>query len=984
MAPTDDSHPADEPSGALPAAHVESSGPPKNPKLRKRTKTGCLTCRKRRIKCDEARPICRNCTKSKRHCEGYNQRVIFKSPLRNWPAAPGNLSDTLPFHSGVIPTPRPDFEEQQPISTETQHQSAFTGQNPPPQHSKESYYDENLQTNRQPGTAYDATTINFANRLSDGAQVPSQLPFTGQAQLRWSHGPSFQPLPQVAQETSNASHMTPFSSYSIRQQQNPQSQPLQQTRFPIALADNESANHRLLFPNTDIYQQADQDVLVPTELLQEAAVENEDDEYFDVDTSDDEMELIPTDSMSVPNGQRQGFEMMLKLYRDNINDLSVRSYNTMLYRGILDNYRPERTANPLKNPATARVFAHFIHATGPTLSIYERNPRNATAMFSTEAVHPSQQSLWTYTLPMMALNNQGLLHAMLAIASLHIAKLQSASQTPSLKHYAYALKKVRAAVDHSRRRHHPTTVAATLLLGFYEIMTADHVKWSSHLLGAKELFSELNFKEMTMAWRRQKTGEESAQRNFAFEHPAATINQRLFGKPYCPLPNEHTVGRLMGHVVRYDEFGKVEDGRSSGNQNKKSAGAVDIEHYEIYQDLWWWYSRHDAFQSVISGNRLLTDYSKWSDCPPRGPLGDPEALYGTHDHTVLLLGRIADFAARDRDRKIKAVNANGGQWRPGPGFPVAPPPTSYQQMTQQQGPGAHTHAKPRQSSSPEFYGMAPSSGRLQMPSHYERGSERHPTDSQTSHDETDLSQATTRAIDEWNDIRNALVSYASQLGSHFQPLPHDVMEQLLTPFGLSIQYRSYDIGIVWAMYYMMHIILIRCHPAMPPAAMVAAAVAAPQTKDIANLIGRICAGVVPLTHNLPLNPSLGAALIETSMPLFIAGIQYTDAQQRAWLVTRVKDIERRTGWASAGMIANGCQKVWEKAGQAGRGPPYVYPRDVGNPDERVAGRIEENGGYSQPPMDLTDRRFLRSNPITRVHWAFGLLSADEDVRPAPS
>ncbi|CAA20477.3 DNA-binding transcription factor, zf-fungal binuclear cluster type Gsf1 [Schizosaccharomyces pombe] len=38
---------------------------------RKRTKTGCLTCRKRRIKCDERKPICYNCIKSKRQCEGY-------------------------------------------------------------------------------------------------------------------------------------------------------------------------------------------------------------------------------------------------------------------------------------------------------------------------------------------------------------------------------------------------------------------------------------------------------------------------------------------------------------------------------------------------------------------------------------------------------------------------------------------------------------------------------------------------------------------------------------------------------------------------------------------------------------------------------------------------------------------------------------------------------------------------------------------------
>jgi len=52
----------------------------KTRKSRKRTKTGCLTCRKRRIKCGEERPTCTNCTKSRRHCEGYNPRIVFKTP----------------------------------------------------------------------------------------------------------------------------------------------------------------------------------------------------------------------------------------------------------------------------------------------------------------------------------------------------------------------------------------------------------------------------------------------------------------------------------------------------------------------------------------------------------------------------------------------------------------------------------------------------------------------------------------------------------------------------------------------------------------------------------------------------------------------------------------------------------------------------------------------------------------------------------------
>ncbi|KAL5401059.1 hypothetical protein PMIN03_011846 [Paraphaeosphaeria minitans] len=59
------------------------------PKARKRTKTGCLTCRKRRIKCGEERPTCTNCILSECQCEGYNQRVVFKPPIGDWPNATG-------------------------------------------------------------------------------------------------------------------------------------------------------------------------------------------------------------------------------------------------------------------------------------------------------------------------------------------------------------------------------------------------------------------------------------------------------------------------------------------------------------------------------------------------------------------------------------------------------------------------------------------------------------------------------------------------------------------------------------------------------------------------------------------------------------------------------------------------------------------------------------------------------------------------------
>lgn len=49
---------------------------------RSRTRSGCLTCRDRHIKCDEQQPVCKNCIKSKRKCHrgirlNFTQYTIY-------------------------------------------------------------------------------------------------------------------------------------------------------------------------------------------------------------------------------------------------------------------------------------------------------------------------------------------------------------------------------------------------------------------------------------------------------------------------------------------------------------------------------------------------------------------------------------------------------------------------------------------------------------------------------------------------------------------------------------------------------------------------------------------------------------------------------------------------------------------------------------------------------------------------------------------
>ena len=346
---------------------------------------------------------------------------------------------------------------------------------------------------------------------------------------------------------------------------------------------------------------------------QSAAVEDPEDDYFDVD-SDGDPEFGTCQKPHKFNDHTRDLGLMLAMSAAQ-DDGGLRSYTAFLNEpNVLATYRPTATASPLMDPQTARVFCHFVTSTGPSLSIYERHPTNPSVMFTGAPVPASQQALWTYTLPTLALNHQGLLHSMLALASLHIAKLQHTSPTPSLKHYHYALRRVARAVGLPSRRHEIATFAATLLLGFYEVMTAEHSKWNSHLAGARQLAMEIDFAGMTKRIKAMKQRSELNRKSQYYES--------LNGPGYPPYYNgynhhedlnleqdkdidESLVSTIMGMTVRYGELGHVVDESGAANPGTKPLTAKDLETYRIQSDLFWWYCKQDCYQSIVSGNRLL-------------------------------------------------------------------------------------------------------------------------------------------------------------------------------------------------------------------------------------------------------------------------------------------------------------------------------------------------------------------------------------------
>lgn len=702
-------------SGLLPDLDADAAF--KNRSSRKRTKTGCLTCRKRRIKCGEERPVCKNCVKSKRHCEGYNQRVVWKpqvidfrhlqngaatitfpaatlgmdfdghpsgmmygiSPASGhpmgsvaYPASHGMLAHPYDHHAHMAshvgphggphaeqlssPGPGGFLESSSDVAGVAGYQHSWTRSQAP----------YNSRAHAQPIQPYQqAQYPQYASTMP--AQVPSSQPLfmppyteAGSAMPRsfaptlpyistdvnmpptpalvmdrdWPSAstqsgpsPSFAGFPQLPSSGAmversvslDGASVLPSTSHATSLEHNnwsarssiphtlPHTHPntvdgSSEIPWTGVLTDNTATAHGL--PIDEAIPVPNFDMISTAHLLQDAAIEYQDDDYCDV--TSDEIEQNAAVPQSINTREDAVFAHIQRIGQLQLEDLFASSIN-----GALDTYRPEMVANPLKNPATARVFAHFIQVTGRMITPLSgharvRGQHNARSF--------SRPGLWTHTMPLAALTDQGLLQAMLALASLQIAGLTGESSTPSLKHYAFALKRVHQAVGHPTKRHSTPVVAASLLLGIYELWCAEHHKWNSHLAGAGQLLVEIDYvgkQKRIMDLKAEKLRERAKgyplfrQAQESGEISPSMEKRLLQYKDLASIAEIDTqvLSSVAGHVVDYSSSGRVLSDQSWGPDT--DTDAVDITGFEVQKDLFWTFCRQDAIGSVISGNPLL-------------------------------------------------------------------------------------------------------------------------------------------------------------------------------------------------------------------------------------------------------------------------------------------------------------------------------------------------------------------------------------------
>lgn len=209
------------------------------------------------------------------------------------------------------------------------------------------------------------------------------------------------------------------------------------------------------------------------------------------------------------------------------------------------------------------------------------------------------------TFPYLALNHPALLQGMLALGSLQLAMTQGVPATASMKHYHLSLRRIARNYRSPIKRATPATLAATLLLGFYEVWNSDHEKWCKHLWGARALLKEIPLRAMTKAANAYRLREY-----IIAQYPANASRGPYDDNSVVALAFRDSIidtellSRLTGLPVDYEVYEKF-DHPDDRLWRRNMSTKKDIENYEQIVDLFWWYCKMDVYQSILGGTLLL-------------------------------------------------------------------------------------------------------------------------------------------------------------------------------------------------------------------------------------------------------------------------------------------------------------------------------------------------------------------------------------------
>lgn len=322
-----------------------------------------IACRKRRIKCDEGRPKCGNCTKSKRDCEGYNQRVVFK--------------EAMGLHGG--PYGVMGRYPADPSHAYANHMVA--GRIQPSSHSSHP-----LLAPKPP--SFDIHGPFYPPALPTGGMGPAHPTPGGPFNFNDPYG--VQPMPpppapsksrsQPLDVNSIAGAPGSWDSYADHHDEAPPSAP--HDRFnpgmpaPSGRESHDAAVAAAYDPDIDVdYASGD-------------GMTSGSDGEAGSDAMDQQQELRRTRRLNLLIDGRA-------IAHHEVDDTRLRTFSAYAEGHTLTSYIPTPSLSGLPDPQTLAVFRHFIYVTGPSMSLYERHPFDHSKVSSDIPIPQSGQNIWT-------------------------------------------------------------------------------------------------------------------------------------------------------------------------------------------------------------------------------------------------------------------------------------------------------------------------------------------------------------------------------------------------------------------------------------------------------------------------------------------------------------------------------------------------------------------------------------------------------------
>lgn len=300
-------------------------------------------CRKRRIKCDEGRPTCNNCIKSKRQCEGYNQRVIFKDPMGAIQGGPFGPALYPPGSSHLV----------------GHLQAKGSGQGPLP-----------MIAPKPPSFSYHGhPNMHYGHYPPGQSSVPHAV-------YDYNHPPV---PPSYVPPNDMTSPESPSEYTKIRHDSHPHS-----FRSPPNGHGPEQRGISRQTPGSENRESSEDRARRLTSSVLEYDLPEDDTNMAE---SDDEERQDP----------REILGPVVKQFSANwdMTGTRVRAFSTFAQCNVLTDYTAPAHISELKDPRMVAIFMHFVQVTGPSMSLYERHPFDHTGDKSFEPTPKGQNNLWS-------------------------------------------------------------------------------------------------------------------------------------------------------------------------------------------------------------------------------------------------------------------------------------------------------------------------------------------------------------------------------------------------------------------------------------------------------------------------------------------------------------------------------------------------------------------------------------------------------------